>query len=142
MAFVKILHWRTAPFSPGALQLEFQLTHYEHPKHSMNRYSDKVRERIENHLNMVLRADPAGSAGVNVCRVYSPEVNTLEKLRKLLTSLLEPGPDEEVKMSTSTMQRMINEYLDSRKLRISFKQTDHNACPNCKTLQYAVLQFH
>lgn len=48
----------------------------------------------------------------------------------------------ELRMSTSTLQRIINEYLDARNLHIVFKQTDHNACPNCKTLQYAVLQYH
>lgn len=110
----------------------------------MNRYNDTVRERIENHLHMVLRTDPAGSTGLNVCRVYSPEVNTQEKLRKLLTSLLSSDTDaiEDAQISSSTLQRMINSYLESRKLRIVFKQTDRNACPHCKTLQYAVMEYH
>lgn len=50
----------------------------KHRRHPMNRYPDSVRERVENHLDMVLRADPAGSTGLNVCRVYSPEINTQE----------------------------------------------------------------
>lgn len=37
---------------------------------------------------------------------------------------------------------MIETYLKSRKCRIVFDQSDHNACPNCKTLKYSVLQFH
>lgn len=45
-------------------------------------------------------------------------------------------------MSDSTMRRIIFEYLDSRNLRIVFKQNDHNASHNCNFLQYAILQFH
>lgn len=84
---------------------------YEHPSQPMNRYPDQVRERIESHLDMVIRADPAGSAGINVCRVYSPEVNTQEKLRKLLVKMMEVEEAEDVRMSDSTLQMMINAYL-------------------------------
>lgn len=117
-------------------------SHYKNPMHPMNRFSYEIRDRIENHLNIVLRADPAGAADLNVCRVYSPDVNTQEKLRRLVTKIL--GEDEagDVQMSDSTMQRIIGNYLGARDLRIVFKQTDHNACPNCKSLQYAILQFH
>lgn len=101
--------------------------HYEHKKHPMNRFSDEVRDRVENHLDMILRADPAGSTDINICRVYSPEVNTQEKLRNLLTKRLDDDQAEEVRMSDCTMRRIVSEYLDARNLRIVFKQTDHNA---------------
>lgn len=104
----------------------------------MHRYSDQVRERIENHLNMILRADPAGARGANVCRVYSPGVNTQDKLRKLSTTLLQSDAASEIQLSNSALQRMINNYLDVRNLRTAFKQMDHNACPNCKTANLAI----
>lgn len=108
----------------------------------MNRYPDHVRENVENHLDLVLRADPAGSNGFNICRVYSPEVNTKEKLRRLLAKALEEEDENEEQMSQSTLQRMIEKYLETRKCTIEFNPSDHNACPNCKTLNYAILQFH
>lgn len=37
---------------------------HKHPRHPMNRFGDCVGDRIEIHLNMVLRGDPAGSTGV------------------------------------------------------------------------------
>lgn len=40
-----------------------------------------------------------------------------------------------------TMQRMIQDYLDARHCRINFSQSDRNACPNCKALTYAILQY-
>lgn len=107
----------------------------------MNRYPVVVRESIETYLDMVLRADLGASDGVNVCRFYSPEIHTQEKLRKLLANQL---AEEEVfsePISSTTLQRMIGEYLQARKCEISFTQSDHNACPTCKTLQYAILQF-
>lgn len=110
--------------------------------HPMNRYPDHIREKVENHLDMVLCADPAGRSGLNVCRVYSPEVNTKEKLRKVLRTALEEDVEIDKQLSDSTLQRMVNRYLETRKCRIEFSQRDHNACPNCKTLNYAVLQYH
>ena len=56
--------------------------------HPMNRVSECVRDKIESHLDMVLRADPAGANGESVCRVYSPELNTQEKLRQSLRNSL------------------------------------------------------
>lgn len=44
-------------------------------------------------------------------------------------------------ISSSTLQRMINDYLTARACEISFTQSDHNACPNCNTLGYYLLQF-
>lgn len=44
-------------------------------------------------------------------------------------------------LSGSTLQRMINSYLKARNSRVKFLQSDHNACPTCKTLQYVLLQF-
>lgn len=91
---------------------------------------------------MVLRADPAGSAGLNVCRVYSPEINTKDKLRKELAKELGADDTVDEQISESTLQRMIDSYLKAGGCRIVFSQNDHNACPNCKTLKYAVLQYH
>lgn len=114
----------------------------KHNRHPMNRYPDHIREKVENHLDMVLRADPAGANGLNVCRVYSPEVNTKEKLRKLLAKALDEDGDVDEQLSQSTLQRMVDTYLKRRKCTIEFTQNDHKACPNCKALNYAVLQFH
>lgn len=111
--------------------------------HPMNRYPDEVRDKIERHLDMVLRADPAGSSGESVCRVYSPEINTQEKLRTVLRTALDVDESVDVELSASTLQRMVIDYLKRRNFSsISFSQSDHNACPNCKTLHYAVLQYH
>lgn len=112
--------------------------HYNHP---MNRYPDSVRQKIEAHLDMIVRADPGASDGINTCRVYSPEINTQEKLRRVLARHLEEDDSADVHLSPSTLQRMIDDYLRSRNCRIKFTQSDHNACPNCKTLKYAILQF-
>lgn len=108
----------------------------------MNRYPDEIREKVENHLDMVLRADPSGAKDLNVCRVYSPEVNTKEKLRELLAKALDDDEDVDGQLSQSTLQRMVDTYLVGRKCTIEFNQSDHNACPKCKTMNYAVLQFH
>lgn len=109
-------------------------------KHQMNRNPDSIREKVETHLDMVLRADPGATDGVVTCRVYSPEVNTQEKLRVVLANHLEEeGAD--VQLSASTMQRMVKEYLNTRDSRIKFTQSDHNACPSPKTFHYAILQF-
>lgn len=71
--------------------------------HPMNRYSTEIRERIETHLDMVLRADPAGSIGESVCRVYSPEINTQQKLRKVLRESLGTEESLESGLSESTL---------------------------------------
>lgn len=114
----------------------------KHGMHPMNRYPDHIREKVENHLDMVLRADPAGANGLNVCRVYSPEINTKEKLRTLLAKSLDDDEEVDEQLSESTLQRIVDRYLETRKCTIEFNQSDHNACPNCKTLNYAILQFH
>ena len=50
----------------------------KHGGQPMNRYPDYIRDKVGNHLDMVLRADPTGSCGLNICRVYSPEISTKE----------------------------------------------------------------
>lgn len=123
--------------SDGSTIYQYQRTH------PANRYPKEIRDEIENHLDMVLRADPAGSRGESVCRVYSPEINTQRKLRKVLRASLETDDSIESGISESTLQRMVKDYLTKRNYSaICFTQSDHNACPNCKTLQYAVLQYH
>lgn len=119
-------------------------TRYSYDRnHPINRYSDAVRDKVENNLDMVLRADPAGSTGASVCRVYSPEINTQEKLRTVLHNALDDDVSVECELSASTLQRMVKDYLKRRNYSaVSFTQSDHNACPNCKTLHYAVLQYH
>lgn len=104
----------------------------KHQKHPMNRYPDAVRRKIEMHLDMILRADPGARDGVNTCRVYYPEIKTHEKLRKVLATHLEEDNCDDVHLSSSTMQRMIQDYLRDRNCCIKFTQSDHNACPNCK----------
>lgn len=95
----------------------------------------------EAHLDMILRADPGASDGIITCRVYSPEINTQDKLRKVFARQLGEEDSAEIPLSASTLQRMLNEYLKARKCRISFSQSDHNTYPTCETLRYAVLQF-
>lgn len=64
-----------------------------------------------------------------------------EKLRRVLAEQLEDEGVVDHPICPSTLQRMIREYLESRNCEISFTQSDHNACPICKTLSYAILQF-
>lgn len=78
----------------------------------------------------------------NICRVHSPEINTQEKLRKVFVRLLNADDATEILMSDSALQIIINNYMKSRNVRLDFKQTDHSACPNCKSLQYAALQYN
>lgn len=116
--------------------------HYDR-SHPINRYPEAIRNKVEGHLDMILRADPAGSSGESVCRVYSPEINTQEKLRRVLSKSLSAVDSIDSELSSCTLQRMVSEYLKRRNYSsISFTQSDHNACPNCKTLHYSILQFH
>ena len=59
---------------------EHGMNRYRATNHPLNRFPQQIIEEVERHLDMVLRPDPAGSDGTNVCRVYSPEFNTNEKL--------------------------------------------------------------
>lgn len=113
---------------------------YRMANHPMNRLSDEMRFSVERYLDSFLRPDPAGTDGSVTCRVYSPEVNTQAKLRDLITESV--GHDVRCDAIHSvTLQRMVNDYLRQRNARISFTQGDHNCCPNCKTLRYAILGF-
>ena len=89
---------------------------------------------------MILRADPGASDRVNICRVYSHEINAQEKLRNVLGKFLGENGDD-IYLSSRTLQRMIDSYLKERNCRIQFTQSDHNACPTCKTLKYSLLQY-
>lgn len=80
------------------------------------------------------RADPGASDGIHTYRVYSPEINTNEKLRRAVARHLEGDDGVDVPLSSSTLQRMINDFLKIRSSRVKFLQSDHNACPTCKTL--------
>ena len=117
---------------------EHGMKRYRERHHPMNRFPPDVIEHIERHLDMILRPDPAASDGTNICRVYSPEVNTQEKLRKLITRNMKVDFGEVV-ISPTSMQRMIKSYLDKRGCRISFSQSDHNACPSCKSYYWEIL---
>lgn len=57
---------------------------YRKTHHPMNRLPAAVRRRYEQGLDMVLRADPAATGSITM-RVYSPEVNTPEKLLHLVS---------------------------------------------------------
>lgn len=112
-----------------------------HGAHPMNAYPKHLKDRIETHLDMVLRPDPSASIGESVCRVYSSEINTQEKLRNLLSNMLKED-GEYMELSSSTLQRRINDYLREKNCRLSFSQSDHNACPICKGLNCAILTFY
>ena len=43
---------------------------------------------------------------------------------------------------SDTLQRMLDKYLSDRRCTIAFTQNDHNDCPNCKTMNYAILQYY
>lgn len=95
----------------------------KHALHPMNRYPAYIRDKIETHLDLVLRADPAGSNGISVCRVYSPEINTKEKLRKLLSKALDDDDTIDDQLSASTLQRIVEKYLRDRRSRIEFSRS-------------------
>lgn len=86
--------------------------------HPGNRYPDNVRKQVETHLDMVLRADPGASDGTHTYQVYSPEINPCEKLRMSIATYLEGEDDIHVHLSSSTLHKMINNFLKSRKSRI------------------------
>ena len=120
---------------------EHGMKRYRVRHHPINRLPSALVEHVERHLDMVLRPDPAAAHGNNICRVYSPEVNTQEKLRRLISENISKDIDEVI-ISPSSLQRMITAYLKSRDCRISFAQSDHNACPMCKGYQYEILRLH
>lgn len=117
------------------------MSEYRAVNHPLNRYPDEVRDKVEQELDMILRADPGASDGSITVRVYDPEINTQEKLRKLLSEQLGTSVTAEY-MHSSTLQRMVNDYLNTKGFRLSFTNSDHNACPVCKTLQMTLLSLH
>lgn len=128
-------------FEDQPLQPNWWNRGYLSANHPANRMDDDMRERIENHLNMILRPDPSGGEDKSVCSVYSTEVNTHEKLRKFLTGMLKSDNRGPGRLSSSSLQKRINEYLEAQNLRVSFRQTDHNACPHCKTFKHASFRY-
>ena len=113
----------------------------KHPLRPINRYSDAIRSKIEPHMDMILRADHGASDGVNICRAYSPEINTQEKLRAVLGRHLEAEEFENMHISNRSLQRMKDEHLELQNSSIKLTQSDPNACPLCKTLKDALLQL-
>lgn len=79
--------------------------HLYHGRHPMNRLSQETRDRIEEHLDLALRSDPGASDGVNICRLYNPDVNTYTKLCDLLRKemCIEDEDDGGSMVTTSTM---------------------------------------
>ena len=120
---------------------EHGLKRYRERKHPLNRFPQEIIEQVEKHLDMILRPDPAAVDGTNTCRVYSPDVNTQEKLRKLIASNMKVD-FRDVVISPTTLQRMVKSYLDKQGCRISFNQADHNACPMCKSYHCEILFLH
>lgn len=55
-----------------------------HPCHPMNHLPDSIRDKIETHLEMVLRVEPGASDRINTCGMYSPEINTQENFAGLV----------------------------------------------------------
>lgn len=43
----------------------------KHNRHPMNLYPNHIRERIETHLDMVLRADPAGGSEMGLSCLFA-----------------------------------------------------------------------
>lgn len=107
--------------------------------HPMNRYSDEIRDKLETHLDFILRVAPGASDGINTCGVSSPEISTQEKLQKTIAKHIEENKNIDVQISSSTIQRMVQDYLKPCNCRISFLQSDHNACPNGTAAQYSLL---
>lgn len=114
---------------------------YRSTHHPMNRLPNHIREHVEQYMDLFFRPDPGASAGKIVLRVYDPEINTQEKLLRTVPGYLEADCGSEP-MSASTLQRMIQDVLAQKGCRISFFNSDHNPCPLCKELQYAILEFH
>lgn len=75
---------------------------------------------------------------------YTPQRSTLRKnSERFFWKVLDADDSVRSELSASTLQRMVKDYLKRRNYNsICFTQSDHNACPNCKTLHYAVLQYH
>lgn len=69
----------------------------------MNKYPDHVCEHVESNSVMVLHADLAGVHIMNVLREYSLEINTKEKLRKLLYRMLEEDVEVDEQISEPTL---------------------------------------
>ena len=61
-------------------------THGYHSSHRMNRFPQHLRNSIAQHLDLCLRPDPGASDGINICRLYNPDINTYSKLCDLLRS--------------------------------------------------------
>ena len=129
------------PSLPEMPVREHGLKKYRERNHPMNRLAEHVVQNVERHLDMILRSDPAASDGSHVCRVYAPEINTHEKLRKAIATRVK-ADILEASMSPSSLRRMVAGYLAKRGCRISFTQADHNACPTCKSFQYEILHLH
>lgn len=47
--------------------------------------------------------------------------------------------DEDVSTSFTSLNRMIRQYLTRKVCKISFRQSNHNVCPICKSFHYQVL---
>lgn len=96
-------------------------------RHPINRLPQQTRDRVEVHLDIVLLPDPGGSDGFNICRLYSPYINTYGKFCDLIRREmgLEDDCERNEAISTSTVTRVIHEFLRRRRgWRMSFqKQT-------------------
>lgn len=42
----------------------------------MNKLIAAIRKRLGAHFYLMLRPDPGGTNGFNICMVYPPEINT------------------------------------------------------------------
>lgn len=120
---------------------EHGMKRYKERNHLMTKLPRRVLEHVERHLDMLLRPDPAASDERHVCIVYSPEVNTHEKLKQFISSRSKVDRDE-ILISPASLRRMIASYLHDREcVGISFAQSDHNACPYCKSVHYDILNL-
>lgn len=106
---------------------------YHERNHPMNQLPKEVVENVERHLDMILRPDLAESDAKHVCRVYAPEVNTHEKLRRLVASRLRVDFDQ-ILISPTPFRIMFLHYLKNRSCnKFNFATYDNNSSTMCKT---------
>ena len=107
--------------------------------HPANRLPEDVIRKIESEMEFACRADPAATDGSIAVRPNDPEITTRERLRHALVQRSFISDEDSRLPSASTVDRIVNQYLEERGMRITFAQSDHNACPVCKSHKLELL---
>ncbi len=115
------------------------LTIYRKVNHLMNKLPHAIRVRVEQEIDVAMRADRGSADNAVIVRVYNPEINTHEKLVRLLLEGI--FDDVDSSLHPSTMRRIVLSYMEDKGIRLSFATNDLNACPNCKDMSHALLRF-